>query len=142
MKAILDAGPLIALWGRVDKQRDQHQDWARTIFAHYTGPFYTSEAVLCEVGFMTGRPGRVIEGVAKGHLVIGISLAQDAAAMARVVNNFNHCDLADSSIVALSEKLPALDVLTTDRRHFVTYRRSDKSPLPLVLPSQKIRSTP
>src|SRR5438067_934182 len=106
MKAILDAGPLIALWGRFDKQTEEHQDWARSLFAHYTGPFFTSEAVMCEVGFMTGRPGQVIEGVTKGHLVIGISLADDAAAMARIVKKFNHCDLADSSIVALSEKLP------------------------------------
>src|SRR5713101_7214309 len=140
MKAILDAGPLIALWGRVDNHKDEHQHWARSIFAHYTGPFFTSEAVLCEVGFMTGRPIEVVEGVAKGHLVIGVSVEHDGPAMARVLKKFDHCDLADSSIVALSEKLPALDVLTTDRRHFVTYRRSDKSPLPLVLPGQEIPS--
>src|SRR6266478_5573888 len=106
MRAILDAGPLIALWGRVDKRRDEHQEWAGKLFGYYTGPFFTTEALLCEVGFMTGRANEIVEGVAKGHFVIGVSLEHDAAAMARVLKQFPHCDLADSSIVALSEKLP------------------------------------
>ena len=134
MKAILDAGPLIALWGRADHRRDEHHSWATEIFNNYGGPFFTSEAVLCEVGFMTGRPEEILEAISKGHFIIGVSLEHDAAAMARVVKKFEQCDLADSSIVALSEKLPDLDVLTTDRRHFVTYRRADRSALPLVLP--------
>ncbi|MEO6182122.1 MAG: PIN domain-containing protein [Verrucomicrobiota bacterium] len=134
MKAILDAGPLIALWGRTDDRRDEHHSWATKIFSSYGGPFFTSEAVLCEVGFMTGRAEEILEAVSKGHFIIGVSLEHDAAAMARVLKKFKHCDLADSSIVALSEKLPDLDVMTTDRRHFVTYRRADKSALPLVLP--------
>src|SRR5438128_1543243 len=56
--------------------------------------------------------------------------------MSRVLKNFEHCDLADSSVVVLSEKFPDLDVLTTDRRHFLTYRRADRSALPLLLPDK------
>jgi predicted nucleic acid-binding protein len=135
MKAILDAGPLIALWGRGDRHPDRHREWAREIFRQYDGPFFTSESVLCEVGFMTGMADQILEGVAKRHFVIGINPEADAAAMARVLRVFKHCDLADSSVVVLSEKLPKLDVLTTDRRHFAAYRRADKTALPLILPA-------
>jgi predicted nucleic acid-binding protein len=43
-------------------------------------------------------------------------------------------DIADASVVALSEKAQNLPVLTTDKRHFSTYRRADKSALPVVTP--------
>lgn len=102
--------------------------------AAMAAPFFTSEAVLCEVGFMTGRAAEILEAVSKGHFIIGVGLEHDSIAMARILNKFAHCDRADSSIVALSEKLPDLDVITIDRRHFVTHRRADKSALPLVLP--------
>ncbi|MDQ6630487.1 MAG: hypothetical protein M3Y82_01875 [Verrucomicrobiota bacterium] len=134
MKAILDAGPLIALWGRMEKGEDKYQKWASDIFNRYSGPFFTSEAVLCEVGFMTGRNDDILTAIEKKHFIVATSFERDFAAMSRVLNGFIHCDLADSSVVVLSEKLPLLDVLTIDRRHFLTYRRADKSALPLVLP--------
>src|SRR6476620_10467001 len=98
MKAILDAGPMIALWGRGDGHKEKHQEWARGAFRQYRGPFLTTEAVLCEIGFMTGRAEEILEGVARRHFIIGLSFEQDAAAMARVLRDFQHCDLADSSI--------------------------------------------
>lgn len=134
MKAILDAGPLIALWGRADQRPDKHHEWAVKIFAHYSGPFFTSETVLGEVGFMTGCAADILKGVAKRHFIVGTDFEHDFAAMSRVLAHFDHCDLADSSVVVLSEKLPNLDVITTDRRHFLTYRRMDRSALPVVFP--------
>ena len=130
MKAILDAGPLIAAW---DKS-DEHHKWAKDIFKKYPGPYLTSEFVLCEVAHMTGRDAEIIEGVRTGRFIFDGSLSTDAAAIQRVLFTYDQSDIADASIVALSEKEKKLPVLTTDKRHFPTYRRADKTPLPVVTP--------
>ena len=36
MKAILDAGPLIAAWNRDDR----HHAWAQKIFTEFSGPLF------------------------------------------------------------------------------------------------------
>ena len=130
MKAILDAGPLIAAWNT----DDEHHAWAQSIFKEYGGPFYTTESVLTEVAHMTGQDDLVIEGVKTGRFVVAGSLHQDAAAIERLLAAYSQCDLADASLVAVSERKKAMPVLTTDRRHFATYRRADKSALPFIAP--------
>src|ERR1017187_8894795 len=44
MKAILDAGPLIASWNADDK----HHAWADNIFKEYQGPFFISGSLLAD----------------------------------------------------------------------------------------------
>ncbi len=130
MKAILDAGPLIAAWNA----DDQHHRWAIDLFKRFSGPFYTSEAVLCEVAHMTGRDASIMEGVQSGRLIVGCTITEDANAIQRVLESYDFADMADSSIVAISEKWPRLPILTTDNRHFKSYRREDKSAPPLETP--------
>jgi hypothetical protein len=44
--------------------------------------------------------------------------------------------MANSDLISasLSERRPSVHVLTTDKRHFVKYRRADRSALPLEYP--------
>jgi predicted nucleic acid-binding protein len=130
MKAILDAGPLIAAW---DKS-DAHHEWAKDLLKKHPGPYLTTEFVLSEVAHMTGKDAEIIEGVRTGRFIFDGSLKSDAAAIQRVLLAYDQSDIADASIVVLSEKEKNLPVLTTDKRHFPAYRRMDKSPLPLVTP--------
>ena len=130
MKAILDAGPLIAAWN----PDDQHHAWAQGVLIKFSGPYFTTEPVLTEVAHMTGLPDLILEGVAGGKFIIAASLHEDGAAMLRLVNSYPDCGLADASLIALSEKRPALNVLTTDKRHFLKYRRANKLPVPIVTP--------
>jgi predicted nucleic acid-binding protein len=130
MKAIIDAGPLIAAWN----QDDQHHAWAEKVLTEFSGPYFTTEPVLTEVAHMTGLPDLILEGVASGKFIVAVSLLEDGAAMLRLVNHYPDCGLADASLIALSEKRPTLSVLTTDKRHFQKYRRADKSPVPVVTP--------
>jgi predicted nucleic acid-binding protein len=134
MNAILDAGPLVSLWGRADREKVEHREWAKKLFATYAGPFYTTELVLSEVAHLTGRDVEISELVSAGYFLPGCQLWEDAPLIERCVRNYPHCDLADASLIAASEHRPKLKILTTDRRHFLTYRRNDGSPLPLVLP--------
>ncbi len=129
MTAILDAGPLISLWNG-----DDQASWAEEIFGHYQGPFYTTEFVLAEIAYMTGRQADLAEMLRRGKLLAGATAWQDAHAIERCVRAFAHCDLADASIIVASEKFPQLPVLTCDVRHFATYRRIDGTPLPIVIP--------
>jgi hypothetical protein len=50
----------------------------------------------------------------------------------RLLRKFPHCDLADASVIALSERYRRASVLSLDRRHFITYRRADGSRVPVV----------
>jgi predicted nucleic acid-binding protein len=129
MTAILDAGPLISLWND-----DENSSWARQIFKKYHGPFYVTELILAEVAHLTDRDEELAVMIRAGKLMPGAGIWEDAGAIERCVKAYPHCGLADASIIVASERRPRLNVLTTDRRHFVTYRRGDGSPLPLVLP--------
>ena len=132
--AILDAGPLISLWGRVDKEKVEHRAWAQELFQKFSGPFFTTEMVLSEVAHLTGRDLQIIELVRSGYLLIDASLKEDAPAIERCLMTYPYCDLADASVLAVSERRLKLKILTTDRRHFSTYRRRDKSAPELELP--------
>ena len=75
--------------------------------------------------------------VRDGRLLPGADIWADAAVIERCLKAYPHCDLADASIIASSERRPKLDVLTTDRRHFITYRHANGKALPLQLPPTK-----
>jgi predicted nucleic acid-binding protein len=130
MKAILDAGPLIAAWN----PDDSHHEWAKNLFKKFTGPFFTTEPVLTEVAHVTGQDALIVEGVRSGKFIVAGNIQQDASAMARALAVYPDCDLADASLIALSERRPSVHVLTTDKRHFVKYRRADKLAIPLETP--------
>jgi hypothetical protein len=130
MIAVMDAGPLIAAWNK----GDEHETWAQGIFKKYRGPYHTTELVLAEVAYMTGRDELIAQMVRERKFLIGASLWQNSAEMERCLQRFNHCDIADASVIVTSEMNPSLKVITTDKRHFLTYRRADGSTLPLELP--------
>ena len=129
MMAILDAGPLISSF-----KKDEHSSWAREIFKKHLGSFYVSELILAEVAHLTERDEELAAMVKAGKFIAGAEIWEDIHAMERCIKAYPHCDLADASIIVASERRPRLNVLTTDRRHFVTYRHADGSPLPLILP--------
>jgi hypothetical protein len=51
MRAILDSGPLIALWNA----EPEHLPWVEEVFKSFAGPYYVTEPVLTEVAHLTGR---------------------------------------------------------------------------------------
>ena len=130
MRAILDSGPLIAAWNA----DDEHHAWALELFKTYAGPFYTSEPVLTEVAHLTGRDREIVDGLRAGRFLLEGGMLQQIDELAYYLAKWKHCDLADATVIALSEANRRLDVISTDRRHFPTYRHTDGSSLRLVLP--------
>jgi predicted nucleic acid-binding protein len=45
-------------------------------------------------------------------------------------------DLADASLVVLSEQYPKAKLITIDRRDFTVYRRKDGNPVPPIMPPE------
>ena len=129
MRAILDSGPIIGLWN----SEDQFNIWARQLFDQYAGPFHVSESVLTEVAHITGRDRLIADCVRSGYFLLSEGF-KEIEEIGRCLGKFSHCDLSDATVIVLSERYPRLNVLTTDRRHFITYRRADGNPLPVVLP--------
>src|SRR5690348_16095831 len=130
MRAILDSGPLITLWNA----ESDHLSWVEEVFKRFAGPFYLTEPVLTEVAHLTGRDRLIVEALRSDKFLVPEGLMDQLNDIDRLLQRFPHCDLADASVIALSERYRRVSVLTLDRRHFVTYRRADGSPVPLVMP--------
>jgi predicted nucleic acid-binding protein len=130
MRAILDSGPLIAAWNKADALHL----WSEELFKTYSGPFYVTEPILTEVAHLTGRDRAIVEGLKTQRFLLVHVLLEQIRCVEWCLGKWDHCDLADATIIALSESLRRFDVLSTDRRHFSTYFRRDGSALPLVLP--------
>jgi predicted nucleic acid-binding protein len=130
MRAILDSGPLVALWNA----ESELAAWVHDLFQRFSGPYYVTEPMLTEVSHLTGRDKAIIEGLRTGRFLLTEGLIEQVADIERVLDQFPHADLADASLVALSERHRRLSILSTDRRHFLTYRREDGTALQLELP--------
>lgn len=132
---IVDAGPIVAALNR----RDQHHEWAKSVFATLGEPPVTCEAVLTEVCWhLRESPdavARVLEMPARGDLRLFPVADADGVALARLVRKYGkRMDLADAGIVRLAEIFPKAKVITTDIEDFHVYRRNRNEPILLIHP--------
>lgn len=121
MRAILDSGPLIALWN----SEPGHLVWLEEVFKRFAGPYYVTEPVLTEVAHVTGRDKLIVAALKTGKFLVPEGILDQLEDVERALKRFPHCDLADASVIALSERYRRVSVLSLDRRHFMTYRRAD-----------------
>lgn len=133
---ILDTGPLIAFLN----SRDGHHRWAREQWARVEPPFLTCEAVIAEACFLahrlaSGAPEAVISLVERGVLDVSFRLADEAAAVARMMKKYDDVpmSLADACLVRMSDQHPGSVVLTLDG-DFRIYRRSKRQRIPTRMP--------
>jgi len=130
MRAILDSGPIITLWN----QEQGRLEWAKDLFRRFSGPYYVTELMLAEVAYLTGRHRDIVTALRSKRFLLEHTILEQLDDVESYLDKFPHCDLADASILALSERHRRLAILTNDRRHFVTYRRHDGSAPELELP--------
>ncbi|WP_420447678.1 type II toxin-antitoxin system VapC family toxin [Candidatus Palauibacter sp.] len=133
---LLDTGPLIAFLN----SRDRYHPWAREQWARVEPPFLTCEAVIAEACFLayrlaSGAPEAVVSLVERGVLDVSFGLADEAAAIARMMKKYDDVpmSLADACLVRMSEQRPGSVVLTLDS-DFRIYRRSGRQPIPTRMP--------
>jgi len=135
VRTILDAGPLIALINAAD----EHHDWAIAAISSSAQPLFTCPEVLAEVAAVTGQPRAVVRLVQSGAVVLDFDLADQAAAVLRLLEKFadRRMDLADACIVRMTELSRDCRVITTDRADFSVYRRNGREVIPFIAPLRR-----
>ena len=131
MRAIADTGFLVGLWS----QNDSYRDWAIQWWRKVTLPVLTSAANLQEAGWLLENHEVVFRMVKDGDLEVALHTQVEAEAIHALLQRYSpRMDLADASIVRLSELHPRHTVLTVDKTDFKVYRRFGKEPLPCEFP--------
>jgi predicted nucleic acid-binding protein len=131
MKHIADTGLLLAALDR----RDPCHEWGRREFSTHA-PFATCEAVMDELGFLTGDARIGLRLLARGDLVLDFDLSAHVARVLELLDKYSdrEMDLADACLVRMSELADACLVWTADREDFRVYRRHGRQVVPCVFP--------
>jgi uncharacterized protein len=133
---LLDAGPLIGL---LDKS-DQWHDWSSQALSALDEPMATSESALAEACHRLGklRPALqvIMLMITESRLRIVPILAERSARVAELLHRHSKMDVADATLIVLSEQYPRAKLVTVDRRDFAIYRRSDGRAVPTIMPGQ------
>lgn len=134
MITICDTGPLVAYLNR----NDAHHDWAIAIMRQVRPPMLTSEAVLTEAVYFVREDGMAVEPLflllERNALRVEFDLSSQWPRVRTLMARYEQMDLADASIVAMSELHRRCQVLTIDRKDFTVYRRNDRQVIPFVAP--------
>jgi predicted nucleic acid-binding protein len=131
MNAIADTGFIVAIWSKTPARRQ----WARDWLGKATLPLLTSTANLQEAGWLLNNHAYPIQMVLDGDLEIALDTQEEANALHGLISKYgDRMDLADASIVRLSELHPRAKVLTVDKTDFKIYRRFGRETIPCDFP--------
>lgn len=134
MITICDTGPLVAYLNR----NDAHHHWALEIMQQVRPPMLTSEAVLTEAAYFIREDAMDVEPLfqllERDSLRVDFDLSTRWPRVRTLMARYDQMDLADASIVAMSELHKRCQVLTIDRKDFSFYRRNDRQVIPFIAP--------
>ena len=131
MRAIADTGFIVAIWSKTPARRQ----WAREWLGQATLPLMTSAANLQEAGWLLNNHAYPIQMVLDGDLEINLDTQEEANALHGLMSKYaDRMDMADASIVRLSELHPRAKVLTVDKTDFKIYRRFGRENIPCDFP--------
>ena len=136
MIAICDTGPLLAYLNR----NDPHHAWAVALMKQVRAPLLVSEPVLTEVVYFLREDSLAVEPLFQLLERQAIRLEFDLSAhwprIRTLMSRYRQMDLADASIVVMTELYARSQVLTIDRRDFSVYRRNDRQVIDFVSPAR------
>ena len=134
MITICDTGPLVAYLNA----NDTHHAWAVSMMKQVPPPMVTSEAVLTEAVDFLRDEGLDLEPllvfVERGALRVDFDFEARWPRVRMLMSRYTRMDLADATIVAMTEVHRRCQVLTVDRKDFAIYRRNDRQVIPFVAP--------
>lgn len=133
---ICDTGPLVAYLNR----NDPYHSWALALMKQVRSPMLTTEPVLTEVAYFL-RSDRVhvdplFQLLERGAIRLDLPVAAHWPRLRTLMARYHQMDLADASIVVLSERHTRSQVLTVDRTDFRIYRRNDRQVIPFLAPPE------
>ena len=100
----------------------------------------TTEPVLTEVAYFL-RAGRehgdpLFQLLERGAIRLDLQVATHWPRLRTLMARYDQMDLADASIVVLSERHVRFQVLTVDRTDFSIYRRNDRQVIDFIAPPE------
>jgi uncharacterized protein len=134
---ICDTGPIVAYLNR----SDPYHAWALAVMKQVQPPALTSESVLTEAAYFL-REDRVdvdplFQLVERKALSLDFDLSMHWPRVRGLMKRWAQMDLADASIVVMSELHAKSQVLTVDRTDFSIYRRNDRQVINFIAPSPR-----
>jgi predicted nucleic acid-binding protein len=130
---LVDTGPLVALLSA----DDQHHQACLDASKNLRGPFLTVWPVITEAAYLlrdrSDAIAKLLERVRIKKLGLLDLTAADVDGISRVLTDYadQQFDLADASLMYLSQREGIERVFTTDRRHFAVFRGEKGKPLTL-----------
>src|SRR5262245_20927760 len=104
-------------------------------------PMLTCDAVLTEAAYFLREDGLPVdplfELLDRGALHLDFDLDSHWPRVRTLMARYQQMDLADASIVVMSEAHARCQVLTVDRRDFSVYRRNDRQVIDFVAPPRR-----
>jgi len=101
----------------------------------------TCEPVLTEAVYFLREDGLDVDPLfrllERGALRLQFDVAAHWPRIRTLMARYRQMDLADASIVVMSELDPRAEVFTVDRRDFSTYRRNDRQMIDFVAPPKR-----
>ena len=126
MTIVADTGPLYALVDASDAWHKRVVEWWRK----NREPVVVPVCVLPEVCYLLHTrisqraESAFVRSVADGEFVIESLEAEDVARAETLIRKYADLELGfvDATVIATAERLDAIEVVTTDRRHFSAVR--------------------
>ena len=136
MITICDTGPIVAYLNR----NDPYHAWALAVMKQVQPPALTCEPVLTEAAYFL-REDRVdidplFKLLERKALSLDFDLSMHWTRVRALMKRWTQMDLADASIVVMSELHAKSQVLTVDRKDFSIYRRNDRQVINFIAPSR------
>ncbi len=125
---VVDSGPLYA----AADLRDAHNDACVAFFETAPGPLLVPASVVIETGYLIEKwlgpraESRFLTALAGDDYRVENLTTPDILRMAELVDTYADLPLGsvDASVIAVAERLGAVDIATLDRRHFSVVRPS------------------
>ena len=137
MITLCDTGPLVAYLNR----NDPYHAWAVALMRQVRPPMLTCEAVLAEASYFIREDGGEVDLLfqilERGALRLDFILSTHWPRVRTLMARYVQMDLADASIVVMSELHRRCQVLTVDATDFSVYRRNDRQIIDFVAPPRK-----
>jgi predicted nucleic acid-binding protein len=137
MTSICDTGPLVAYLNR----HDPHHPWAVAVMKQVRPPMLTCEPVLTEAVYFLREDGLEVDPLfrllERGALRLQFDVSTHWPRIRTLMARYRQMDLADASIVVMSELHARSEVFTIDRKDFSVYRRNDRQMIDFVAPPKR-----
>jgi len=137
MMTICDTGPLVAYLNR----NDLYHKWAVALMKQVQPPMSTCEPVLTEAADFLREDGVQVDPLfqllERGALRLDFDLSAHWPRVRTLMARYARMDLADASIVAMTELHDRCQVLTVDRNDFGIYRRNERQVITFVAPPKR-----